>query len=334
MMIRTTLRRFPDMVAVFAMLAVGGAKATGAPDDPPLPEPRKATATDQRHSLNSLKQILLAVHNYHDTYGHFPTDITDKAGKPLLSWRVAILPYIEQENLFRQFKLDESWDSEHNLPLSKIVIKIYHGADVKIAPLTYYQVFTGPGTPFPAGKKSRLANIVDGTSNTIGVIEAGPPVPWTKPADIAYDPKQPLPKFTGPFSNQLHLTMFDGSAWAVRRDIPERELRHLIEAGDGNVVQPISTYRPKRAADTPEEKKELAAAVEANSRMIAEMEVLLKDHLVLLKKKALAAKSLEEATDQGERLQQMIEAIKAENQQMRVKLGLEGARPGPRPVQK
>ena len=65
-------------------------------------------------SKNNLKQIALAMHNYEATYGHFPHDITDKNGKPILSWRVAILPFIEQDNLYKQFKLDEPWDSPNN----------------------------------------------------------------------------------------------------------------------------------------------------------------------------------------------------------------------------
>ena len=60
---------------------------------------------------------MLALHNYHDAHGHFPADVRDKDGKPLLSWRVQILPYLEQERLYKQFKLDEPWDSEHNKKL-------------------------------------------------------------------------------------------------------------------------------------------------------------------------------------------------------------------------
>src|SRR5207249_2796575 len=76
-------------------------------------------------SQNNLKQIGLAMHNYHDTYRHFPPQaLTDKNGKPLLSWRVAVLPFIEQDNLYRQFKLDEPWDSEHNRKLLERMPKL------------------------------------------------------------------------------------------------------------------------------------------------------------------------------------------------------------------
>ncbi|MGL4419542.1 MAG: sigma-70 family RNA polymerase sigma factor, partial [Gemmataceae bacterium] len=84
------------------------------------PRPRKLTAQQSTASTNSLKQIILGFYNYHDTFSFYPSDIIDaKTKKPLLSWRVAILPFIEQDNLYREFKLDEPWDSAHNLPLLK-----------------------------------------------------------------------------------------------------------------------------------------------------------------------------------------------------------------------
>src|SRR5437879_3383271 len=77
----------------------------------------------RRASQNNLKQIGLAVHNYHDVNGKLPTDVVDSNGKRLLSWRVLILPYIEQNNLYKQFKLDEAWDSDQN---KKLLAKIPH----------------------------------------------------------------------------------------------------------------------------------------------------------------------------------------------------------------
>jgi hypothetical protein len=82
-------------------------------------------------SQNNLKQIGLAIHAYHDANGHLPRDIVDKNGKPLLSWRVAILPYIEQDNLYKQFKLDEPWNSEHDRKLSQQVVQVYQSPNVK-----------------------------------------------------------------------------------------------------------------------------------------------------------------------------------------------------------
>ena len=79
----------------------------------------------RKQSSNNLRQIAVGFHKCDDATGHFPRDITDKNGKPLLSWRVAILPYIEQAALYKQFKLDEPWDSANNKPLAETSIKIF-----------------------------------------------------------------------------------------------------------------------------------------------------------------------------------------------------------------
>src|SRR5262249_15968280 len=127
-------------------------------------------------SSNNLKQMTLACHNWHDTYGHWPQPaLYGKDGKPLLSWRVALLPYMEQDQLFKQFKLDEPWDSEHNKKLLPLMPKIYVIQGAAAAPgHTFYQVFTGPETAFPldATKKLRLQKFLDGTSNTLAIVEA------------------------------------------------------------------------------------------------------------------------------------------------------------------
>ena len=66
----------------------------------------------------NLHQIGLALHTYHDVHGSFPAQANyDSQGKPLLSWRVHILPYLGEETLYKEFHLQESWDSEHNRSL-------------------------------------------------------------------------------------------------------------------------------------------------------------------------------------------------------------------------
>jgi hypothetical protein len=85
-----------------------------------LPATQSAREAARRaQCTNNIKQIMLAMHNYHSANNSFPRDITDKDGKPLLSWRVAILPYIEQAELYNKFKLDEPWDSPHKKELLK-----------------------------------------------------------------------------------------------------------------------------------------------------------------------------------------------------------------------
>ena len=86
---------------------------------------------------------MLAMHNYHDTYGHFPADAVDKDGKPLLKLRVQLLPFLEEENLYKQFNQNESWDSEQNLKLLARMPSVFRvGFEPKDATHTYYQRFT------------------------------------------------------------------------------------------------------------------------------------------------------------------------------------------------
>ena len=118
-----------------------------------------------------------------------------KQGKPLLSWRVAILPYIEQQTLYQKFKLDEPWDSAHNKALLKEMPLAYacpSRADSESF-ATPYQVFTGNGTMFEDGRGMKRAEITDGWPNTILVAEAEVTVPWTKPDDLRFDPAAARP---------------------------------------------------------------------------------------------------------------------------------------------
>jgi hypothetical protein len=193
-------------------------------------------------SSNYLKQIGLAMHNYHDKNKRFPSAaIYDKNGKALLSWRVAILPYLLDEKdqaLYKEFRLDEPWDSEHNKKLLDKMPRIYASPAAKDGThKTYYQVITGPGTAFAGKEGLRIFQITDGTSNTILAVEAGEAVPWTKPADIAYDPKKPLPKLGGVSKIGINVLWFDGSTTLMRRDFDEQTFRDAVTPSGGEVIQ-------------------------------------------------------------------------------------------------
>jgi prepilin-type processing-associated H-X9-DG protein len=190
-------------------------------------------------SQNNLKQIVLAMHNYHDSMGAFPpAALCDKDGKPLLSWRVAILPYVEQANLYNQFKLDEPWDSAHNKKLLERMPPIYSPGQVKTKEpnTTFYQVFVGKGAGFEGRQGLRITDFTDGTSNTVLVVEAGDPVPWTKPEDLPYDDKKPLPKVGGLHPDGFNAAFADGSVRFLRKAIKEETLRALITRNGGEVI--------------------------------------------------------------------------------------------------
>jgi hypothetical protein len=219
-------------------VAAGGVAAVGV--GLLLPAVQKVrTAAGRMSSSNNLKQIGLAIHAYHDVHGHMPQDITDKNGKPILSWRVAILPYIEQDNVYKQFKLDEPWDSANNKQWSQLAIKTYLSPQANTpnpGGLTHYQAFVGPGTAFEPGKKLKLTDFTDGTSNTIMVIETADAVEWAKPGGLPFDPKKALPKLAGPGDpNLLQVLLGDGSVRAVNlKTLTEKTFKNAIQRDDGN----------------------------------------------------------------------------------------------------
>ena len=197
------------------------------------------TRAELQRSQNNLKQIALAFHNYHDSIGSLPNNTYTKDGKGLLSWRVLILPYIEEEQLYKQFKLDEAWDSDTNKPLIAKMPKLYAPIRVKgKAGETFYRGFAGKGTLFGSdnGKGLKLTNITDGTSNTGMVFEAGEAVIWTKPDDMAFDLKKPLPKLGGLFDGMCNVALCDGSVRRLKKDADEKELKKLIGYNDGEVL--------------------------------------------------------------------------------------------------
>lgn len=159
-----------------------------------IPVVRTSYSTPSQVS-NNLRQIGIALHNYHDTNDGFPpAALRDPDGRPLLSWRVLILPYLEQQNLFEEFRLDAPWDSPHNAPLLMKMPKVYEPMRANRPPgETPCQAFVGPGTMFELARGKMPHDFPDGLSNTIMVVEAEERVPWTKPADLIYDPTGPLP---------------------------------------------------------------------------------------------------------------------------------------------
>jgi hypothetical protein len=151
------------------------------------------------YSQASLKPIGLAIQAYHDAYKRLPPGVVySKDGKPLYSWRVLLLPFLEENQLYRKFKLEEPWDSPDNKKLLEETPRCY----LPFAPLddppgfTRYQAITGLGTAFE-GKRLTFKDFSDDRASTMLVAEAAQPVPWSKPVDLAYDPESPLPDFGG-----------------------------------------------------------------------------------------------------------------------------------------
>jgi hypothetical protein len=179
------------------------------------------------------------MHGYASRYGRLPPAVVyGEDGKPLLSWRVLLLPDIEQDELYQQFHLDEPWDSPHNIQLLPKMPRTYAPPPRKAHKVppghTLCQVFVGKGTPFEPGRVVRFPqDFPNGTSNTFLVVEAGRPVPWTKPEDLPYCPDRPLPNLDGLFKGGFRAGLADGSRRWVATEIPEATLRRVITLDSG-----------------------------------------------------------------------------------------------------
>ncbi len=174
-------------------------------------------AARRSNSKNNMKLIGLAMHNFEETYGRLPGPaIRDKKGKSLLSWRVQILPYIDQQTLYEQFHLDEPWDSEHNKTLIEKMPSVFvspNHADLAQQGKTTYLAPRGKGTMWDDPEGSRFRDIIDGTSNTIMVVE-GPgdaAVIWTKPDDLPIDSKNPWKNLKSVRPGGFQALFVDGS---------------------------------------------------------------------------------------------------------------------------
>ena len=212
-------------------------------------------AAAQMQSSNNLKMQLLAMHNFHDTYGRFPAAYSvDDGGKPLLSWRVHILPFIEEKPLYDEFHLDEPWDSEHNKKLIAKMPKVYQTPGSKAGPgkTTYLGVGGKDGVlikPTGKGESSHadgtsLAAILDGSSNTVAIVEGADEaaVVWTKPEEWVPDAKDPRKGLSTRRPNGFQAAFCDGSVRTISPTVAVDTLRLLFSRADG---MPIPDFRAR-----------------------------------------------------------------------------------------
>jgi len=183
----------------------------------------------RQESMNKLKHIAIAMQNYHAVNKHFPPAIgIGPDGKTQHSWRVAILPYLDEE-LAKRYRLNEPWDSEHNKQVIADGAKYFNVPSEEPADDCGYFVLIGPSSVFyPADKGTGIRMIPDGTSKTIGVVEAKRAIPWTKPEDIEFSADKPLPKLGGFFEGGFNAMGMDAAAHFLPADIDEAVLRALI----------------------------------------------------------------------------------------------------------
>jgi hypothetical protein len=205
-----------------------------------------AQAANRSSCINNEKQIGLAIYGYIASHDSFPPAFSrDKTGKPLLSWRVLILPYLDQDALYNEFHLDEPWDSPHNKALI-VKMPANYRCPSQSADLgrrkTRYLAARGKATIFPGTGTVKLRDVTDSPSNTIMVLDAGDSnaVVWTKPDDWEVDPE---PNTAGVFSghgpggrNGSYFVFADGSVRFLRETISSRLLRAFLTRNGGEAL--------------------------------------------------------------------------------------------------
>jgi hypothetical protein len=190
-------------------------------------------------SANNLKELGLAMNIYHDYYGHFPPAVLHdprlgERGQPY-SWRVALLPILGENELYSQYRRDEPWDSPANKAVLDRMPRVFAApGDARAADgFTHYQVLVGPGTAFERPNlRLRLGDFPRGAAQTILVVEAADPVPWTKPEDLPYTPDGPLPKVGGLVGNGFHAVFAEASVRWFEAKQQENALRTLVLLND------------------------------------------------------------------------------------------------------
>lgn len=197
----------------------------------------------------NFKQVSLAVHNFQDSYDSLPSPFARDLKAPFIqqpegelvskmSWRVSILPFIEHDHIFRLMNIHEPWNSPTNRPFAAVPVKILCDPPTRDDPDTRRRVFYGPGTAWPLDRQMKLADITDGTENTILLVESGEKVTWTRFAEMKYDPANPpdAAMMGRPATWGFVVALCDGSVRSFRKTMDPQVLKALITAHAGDRV--------------------------------------------------------------------------------------------------
>ena len=205
-----------------------------------LPAVQQVRAAARRTtSLNQLRQLCLASHNFEAANRHWPTQaICDANGKPLLSWRVAILPFLGEQALYDEFHLDEPWDSDHNITLLDRMPPAYVSNLARSNNETVFLAAAGKEMAMNGKRELQFTDVTDGMSNTIVIVEADQEaaVPWTKPADLEVDLENPLKNLGNLQPTGFNVAMMDGSVRFFGAAIDEEIIRGLFTYAGGEDV--------------------------------------------------------------------------------------------------
>jgi hypothetical protein len=246
---RVVLHRTTDGVELEMHQTLPGANlTTAAPVAVALLLPATQAAREaarRNQSMNNVKQLGLGLLNFESANGVLPAGYNaDENGKPLLSWRVHILPYLEQQNLYNQFHLDEPWDSPHNKKLIEQMPDVFRSPSSTGPPgsTNYLGVSGADGIfvrPQPGNNVgTRFPDIRDGTSNTMMLVEVSDPaaVIWSKPGDFAPDQKKPIKGLPGMQTGGFLAGFTDGHVRFISESVDGAVLQGMFTKNGGEVI--------------------------------------------------------------------------------------------------
>ncbi|MDB5344897.1 MAG: hypothetical protein JWP89_3274 [Schlesneria sp.] len=237
-------KRDNDRLTLLLNDANGGAKRLTEEVLPPLVELARSNSR-QSAAIGNMKHLGLAMHNYHDANKAFPpaASLAKDGKQKLLSWRVLILPFLDQQGLYNQFHLDEAWDSPHNKTLIAKMPDVYETGNItteqRKQAMTTFLVPVGPKTVFAQSEGVRIRDITDGTSNTIMIVDASKEKAtiWTKPDDLLFDPEHPWLNLDQGGLKQFRATFCDGSVRRLGESTKLANLRRYFQMNDGEIIE-------------------------------------------------------------------------------------------------
>jgi prepilin-type processing-associated H-X9-DG protein len=200
-------------------------------------------AARRMQASNHLKQLGLAMQNYHDVYSCLPPAVvTDDDGNALYSGRVLLLPFMEQQALYDAFDKTKAWDSPENLPLSQTDIITFQdpSATKRVPGQTDFLFVVGKGTALEIQGGNgwptlSMANILDGTSNTMYMVDVkNTGISWAEPRDLTVSAPMALPPGNHPGGNMA--VFFDGHTSMVPTNISPQTIRSLSTAAGGEQI--------------------------------------------------------------------------------------------------
>jgi hypothetical protein len=278
--------RFGRFVILAAALAAGCQPAPGTP--PPSKSSARGRTADEDKAVTRERLDKIG-REFRSGAGMLPSmHYARSTNAPGLSWRVSLLPYLGETSLYKEFKLDEPWDSTHNKKLIEMIPEVLKSPRGR-APdgHTHYRAFVGPqaifSPPKPAARVGEMYKalkdsaipyfakstaggtipevVTDGIINTLFFAEAAEAVPWTKPEELAYEAGKPLPKLGGVYDDGFFAVSAAGAVVFVPHRRDESTVRALITANandpieDKGILEQLNAPFPPRPAAAPPPKK-------------------------------------------------------------------------------